>query len=89
MIGEDLVWSLSKRSRAVFVLTDSKSEVWEKSEPLVWRIQISEEIRIQDSVQFTGTYKVSKTKLTGLESNREKGTNINFLSTIIPIFYPR
>ena len=58
----------------------------EKSEPLVWRIQISEEIRIQDSVQFTGTYKVSKTKLTGLESNREKGTNINFLSTISPFF---
>ena len=45
--------------------------VGENSEPLVWRIQTSEEVRIQDSVQFTGTYKVSKTKLTGLESNRK------------------
>ena len=30
--------------------------VGKKSEPLVWRIQTSEEIRIQDSVQFTSNH---------------------------------
>ena len=53
---EDLVYPLQGDSRAVFALSDSKSEEWEKigNMSLESCSQIFEEIRrIQDPVQFT------------------------------------
>ena len=74
--GEDQVWSLQGDQGQSLILQISNQKCGKKSEPLVWRIQISEEIKIQDSVHFTNTYKISKTKLTGLESNRKVQTLI-------------
>lgn len=54
---EDLVWSLPKCSRAVFFLTDSKSEGWEKIESVgleSYRI-LRESRGITDPVWFIDT----------------------------------